>query len=346
MKTWFDWMDCYYEPAVQEIADDQETKQLKKIVMERLGPQASCVQPSRLGLRKAVVVIAAAVIVCCMGMGALAAVEFPWDGIFGNYFGTDAKEKATELEMPGEGLELSSTDAGCTLTLNGALFDGEKLYLPLTLSLDQDVPNADWSYYAMGTTDQGEGSGAVVLPDEDPNDHKVELMCTLSGSSLKSGKNIVWNIKYLYANRADEAGNTQTVWEKEGEWNFSFVVPEAQPALEWSVPDGTCDPVTGIAVAQVRLTTMRLSLVFDGLPEDAAVRDTLSESQIVLCFENGTTRPLGSWEDGMREAQGSIDAEKSPIGKAYYEVSCEYGDLIDPAQITAIEVNGCRISAQ
>ncbi len=42
--------------------------------------------------------------------------------------------------MPGEGLALTATDNGCTLTLNGALFDGEVLYLPLTLTFENGMP--------------------------------------------------------------------------------------------------------------------------------------------------------------------------------------------------------------
>lgn len=347
MKTWFDWMDRYYEPVVQEIADCQETEQLKNIVLERLNaPTRSVAHPIHRGFRKATMLIAAAVLIGCVGMGALAAVGFPWNGTLDQYFGPGAKEETTELGMPGEGLELSVTDEGCTLTLNGALFDGEKLYLPVTLSFEENIPNSDWNYYAMGMANYGGGNGSSVLPDENPGDDKVDLMCTLRGSELESGMPITWKVEYLYANCTDAEGNTQTVWEREGTWVFSFVVPEAKQVIEWTAPDGTTDPVTGIEVEQVRLTPMRVSVVFDDLPGNATVRDVLSKSKIVLCFADGTTRSLAGWEEGLREAQGSADPTRSPIGKAYYEVCCEYGEFIDPAQIVAVELNGCKISAQ
>ncbi len=36
MKTWFEWMDEYYEPFVQEISDEKKLEPLKKREMENL----------------------------------------------------------------------------------------------------------------------------------------------------------------------------------------------------------------------------------------------------------------------------------------------------------------------
>lgn len=342
MKTWFEWMDCYYEPAVQEVADAEETERLKAQVMERIGVGTadSHIRPRR-GLKKAAIAIAAAAFACCVGVGAMAAVGFPWDSVFGGYFGDNAQEQALELGMPGNGLELSAKDGGCTLTLKGALFDGDQLYLPLTLSFDQEKPNPDWSYYVMGLVEGRGDAGSVMLSDENQDDQSVNLMCKLDGSGLKSGQTITWNVIYLYANSADEVGNTTCEWEKEGEWSFTFAVPQAQPTQVWDIPDGVSDPVTGIPLRQVRLTPMRVSLVFEGLPDDSDMRNTLSEAQIVLHFADGSMRDLG--KGGNRDAQGTIDAQTSPIGQAYYEVSCEYDEFLDPSQITAVEINGYSV---
>ena len=116
--------------------------------------------------------------------------------------------------------------------------------------------------------------------------------------------------------------------------------------MQLAVPQAAADPATGIAIAQVRLTPMRVSVVFEGLPDDAGVRDALSRAQIVLHMADGGTRTMGTWEDNVRAAEGSIDAAASPIGRAYYEVSCEYGELLDPSLISAVEVNGCLIPAE
>ena len=345
MKTWFEWMDQYYEPPVRPQTDEAQTARLKQTVLRRAGTQPVCApalaRPHR--WRRFTVVAAAAALACCVGAGALAAVGFPWGGVFGKYFGADAQNRAAQLGMPGEGMALSTTDGGCTLTLNGALFDGQTLYLPLTISFDNGMPEQGLSYYAMGTA-QGASSGSSrTLADENPADNSVDMMCTLSGAELQSGQTLHWEVFALYGNHADAQGNTHTVWQQEGNWAFNFTVPQAAASKELPVPDGSSDPATGIAIAQVRLTPMQVSVVFDGLPDSADVRDALSCADITLHFADGSTRTMGTWADGVRAAGGSIEEAISPIGRPYYEVSCEYGQILDPAQITTVEVNGCLV---
>lgn len=96
------------------------------------------------------VLAAAAAMACCVGAGAMAAAGFPWQSVFGQFFGPAAHSQAASLGMPGEGLALTATDNGCTLTLNGALFDGEVLYLPLTLTFENGVPAQGLTYYGPG----------------------------------------------------------------------------------------------------------------------------------------------------------------------------------------------------
>lgn len=345
MKTWFEWMDQYYEPPVCPQTDKAQTARLKQMVLQRACARLACAPaPAKHRRRRRLAVIAAAAaLACCVGAGALAAVGFPWDGVFGQYFGPGAQDSAALLGMPGEGMALSASDGGCTLTLNGALFDGQTLYLPLTVSFDHGMPEQSLTYYAMGTA-QGASSGSSrTLADENPADNSVDMMCTLSGAGLQSGQTLHWEVFALYGNRADAQGNTRTVWQQEGSWAFTFTVPQAAASKEISVPNGTVDPATGTAIAQVRLTPMRVSVVFEGLPDSADVRDALSRADITLHFADGSTRTMGTWADGVRAAGGSIEEAVSPIGRPYYEVSCEYGQFLGPAQITAVEVNGCLI---
>ncbi|WP_367925038.1 DUF4179 domain-containing protein [uncultured Ruthenibacterium sp.] len=347
MKTWFEWMDEYYEPFVQEISDEKKLEPLKKRVMENLheSKEKTLCSEKRFGRFRGWGIVAAAIaMVCCLGVGAMAATAFPWDGVFGKYFGSGAQDQADALGISGEGMNLVSTNSGCTLTLNGALFDGEKLYLPLTISFEEVNPDPNLMYYVFGKADKGNSAGSRMLQDENPNDKEVNLMCTLSGPEIKSGEPITWDIFELYANCSDENGNTKVVWEKEGQWNFTFTVPQSQQVHEMEVTQEAADPVTGVPIAQIRLTSMRISVVFDGLPEDSSIRDTLSDAEIVLHLDDGSTRVLGTWEDGVREAQGAIDENVSPIGRAYYELSCEYGDFIDPMRIIAVDINGCNVA--
>ena len=340
MKTWFDWMDDCYVPAVTEMSDAQTTQRIKARVQERLSVQTH--RAKRFSFRRVAILAAAAALAVCIGVGAMAASVFPWDGVFGTFFGAGAQSQAASLGMPGEGLALSASNGGCTLTLEGVLFDGEQMYLPLTLTMEDETPNPTLSYYAMGQTAGGEGGASRVLEDDNLSDRSVKLMCTLQGGNWQSGDTITWNIQYLYATRPMENG-TEVAWEKEGNWSFTFKVPQAEQAQAQMVSAGTSEPVTGISIAQIRLTPMRVTVVFDGLPEEAGVRDTLSEAQIILTLSDGSTCTMGTFEEGVRAAQGSIDEKTSPIDGAYYEVSCEYGEFIAPDEVEAVSINGLQI---
>lgn len=359
MKTWFEWMDrCYAPPVEEALGTQQEAARLKEKVFAQLHsrpapaavPAAQPTRPRR--LRRMAVLAAAAAMACCVGAGAMAAAGFPWQSVFGQFFGPAAHSQATSLGMPGEGLALTATDNGCTLTLNGALFDGEVLYLPLTLTFENGMPAQGLTYYAWGEAQGIAGSGSVpVSADEASAGNAVNLMCKLSGAGIQSGQTITWDVSYLYGNHRYEGSGgqapyTQTELEQEGQWSFTFTVPQAKPTVQLAVPQAAADPATGITIAQVRLTPMRVSVVFDGLPDDAGVRDALSRAQIILHMADGSTRTMGTWENNVRAAEGSIDAAASPIGRAYYEVSCEYGELLDPSLISAVEVNGCLIPAE
>lgn len=164
----------------------------------------------------------------------------------------------------------------------------------------------------MGQTAGGESGASRVLEDDNLSDRSVKLMCTLQGGNWQSGDTITWNIQYLYATRPMENG-TEVAWEKEGNWSFTFKVPQAEQVQAQMVSAGTSEPVTGVSIAQIRLTPMRVTVVFDGLPEEADVRDTLSEAQIILTLSDGSTCTMGTFEEGVRAAQGSIDEKTLPL---------------------------------
>ena len=104
-------------------------------------------EPRRGRLRAAL--LAAAVLACCVGGAALAPGAFPWGGAFSARFGADAQQRAADLGLPGEGLGLSATSGGGTVTLEGVLDDGEKAYIPVTLTFeDGALPDAGLQYYA------------------------------------------------------------------------------------------------------------------------------------------------------------------------------------------------------
>lgn len=132
-------MDDCYVPAVTEISDAQTTQRIKARVQERLAVQTH--HAKRFSFRRVAVLAAAAALAVCIGVGAMAASVFPWDGVFGTFFGAGAQSQAASLGMPGERVALSASNGGCTLTLEGVLFDGEQMYLPLTLTMEDKTPD-------------------------------------------------------------------------------------------------------------------------------------------------------------------------------------------------------------
>lgn len=370
MKTWFDFMDAYYAPeaAPAKGAGEKDARRAPdgawredqaaaarigalvegRLAKERpvdVGPAAGWRMeqgtdkkadraPRRGRLRAAL--LAAAVLACCVGGAALAQGAFPWGGAFSARFGADAQQRAADLGLPGEGLGLSATSGGVTVTLEGVLDDGEKAYIPVTLTFeDGALPDAGLQYYAMGL-------GNVPLPGaETPAGNSVKLLCTAEHPGLGAGDALTVNIPCLWATRTDAAGTSTAAWEQEGQWDFTFTLPQAQEPTVTDVPAGTADPETGVQIAQVRLTPMRVSVVFEGPADSAGERDAMSRAQIALHFADGTERVM---PEGGRAAGGA--ATGGPIGRPYYEVSCEYGGFIDPAQVTAVEVNGARIAVR
>ncbi len=374
MRTWFDFMDAYYAPeaAPAKGAGEKDARRapdgawredqaaaarigalvegrLAKERPEDVGPAAGWRMeqgtdkkadraPRRGRLRAAL--LAAAVLACCVGGAALAQGAFPWGGVFSARFGADAQQRAADLGLPGEGLGLSATSGGVTVTLEGVLDDGEKAYIPVTLTFeDGTAPDAGLQYYAMGL-------GNVPLTEaEAPAGNAAALLCTAEHPGLGAGDALTVSIPYLWATRTDEAGASTVAWEQEGEWNFTFTLPQAQAPTVVDVPVGTADPETGAQIAQVRLTPMGVRVVFDGLSESTQERDAISRARIVLHLEDGTTRTMADWGEAAGRAAGGA-ATGGPIGRPYYEVSCEYGGFIDPAQVTAVEVNGARIAVR
>ena len=84
------------------------------------------------------------------------------------------------------------------------------------------------------------------------------MMCKLSGAGIQSGQTITWDVSYLYGNHRYEGSGgqapyTQTEWEQEGQWSFTFTVPQDEPTVQLAVPQAAADPATGITIAQVRL---------------------------------------------------------------------------------------------
>ena len=180
MKTWFDWMDTYYTPRPQpEGAQEGETERILALARQKLGlagdaPQAQPgprPRPAARRIRRLWALAAAAALLFCLGVGtAAAAGVFPWASI-GEFFGAGSQQQAASLGMPGEGLSLTQTKEGVTVTLEGVLDDGMAAYLPvqLTFADGQYDPDLRYNIWAILTPAGPVSDGVSCRQLEDPD---------------------------------------------------------------------------------------------------------------------------------------------------------------------------------
>ena len=158
MKTWFEWMEEYYLPQPQP-NDSQpgESERILALVRQKAGLNSRPRRPRRLWA-----LAAAAALAVCLGTGALASGVFPWQSMKA-FFGTDGQQQAASLGMSGEGLSLSQTKAGITVTLEGVVDDGSMAYIPAQITFEEGQydPSLSYSVFAVlespnprGQTDQ------------------------------------------------------------------------------------------------------------------------------------------------------------------------------------------------
>lgn len=346
MKTWFEWMEKYYLPQPQP-NDSQpgESERILALVRQKAGLKRQPRRPRRLWA-----LAAAAALAVCLGTGALASGVFPWQSV-GDFFGADGQQQAASLGMSGEGLSLSQTKAGVTVTLEGVVDDGSMAYIPAQITFEEGQYDPSLSYSVFAVLEspnpvdrRTNGVGCRPLEDSDPTDNTVPLLLTASHEGLQTGDSVQLEILSIFGNTVAADGSTETTWNWEESMRFSFTLPESQPVVTVHVPTDTMEPQTGVPIAQVRLTPMRVEVIFGEHPEDSQVRDSLSRVSLALTFTDGTTRTLPEgWEKGgERGAEGS-GTGSSTFDGPYYKVTCEFDALLDPSSVTAVTVNGIQI---
>ncbi len=370
MKTWFDYMDAHYAPQPDAVQDQNvDTARILALARRKAGldpagqeetkrfdaaaktPAPLRAAPSRPARRRRLwaAAVAAALAICLGCAGAAATGVFPWQAV-GNFFGADARQQADSLGMPGEGLALTQSRDGITVTLEGALDDGYMLYVPVQLTFDDGQYDPDLEYALMTSlrpnkwVDGWTSSGSCLqLEDPDPADDTIPLLLCATHQGVGAGETVELQVQAIYGRTEGDNGFTDAPWRWEHTLSFSFALPQSQPAVTVAAPAGTAEPDTGVPIAQVSLTPMRVSVVFQGHPEDSAVRDTLSSVPVAITFTDGTTLELtDDWGNAARSA-GGANGGNSPIGGPYYQVSVAFGTLRDPADVACVTVNGVEI---
>lgn len=357
MKTWFDWMEEYYLPQPQQEAPHPgETERILALVRRKTGLEEAPPLTRQIPVRRAVRprrlwgLVAAAVLAVCLGTGAMASGAFPWFSV-GAFFGADGRQQAECLGMPGEGMSLSQTKDGVTITLEGILDDGSVAYIPAQITFEEGRYDPALNYHPFATLkptnplQNGSGSvGSRALEDPDPTDTTVPLMLAADHEGLQAGDTVRLEILALYGNTEAADGSTSTAWEWEGNMTFSFMLPESRPAITVQAPADAIEPQTGVPIAQVRLTPLQVEVIFAEHPADSQVRDILSRVPISLTMQDGTTCTLPEgWEGaGHRTAEGSGTGLPDFDGPCY-AVRCEFGTILDPASVASVIVSGIEI---
>ena len=308
----------------------EKERQVRRLLAAEKGPRPAL----RLHRRRWAVLAAAAALTACLAVGAGAARA--WSGDFAAFLGLGGG--ADSLGDMSKGLGLSQTLPGGTVTLEGVLGDDYCIYLPFTVEAPQgQVLDGTLDYGFDNCTLYSDASNGMVqhvqmLPDDDPTDNKLRFVMMASSTEPLRGKTAeatVWNL-FSYPTDTSRLHDEDAVVP--GRFEFSFRLDYEDRSV--LVSDQSTDVGLGWPLARLELSPVSVYLELDGLPEDEM--NPAFDASVVLIGADGSRQALVSdWEYDQTgqgiPALGFASGEKTVF---------QLFRAIDPAQYTAIEVNG------
>ena len=287
----------------------------------------------RVHRRRWAVLAAAAALTACLAVGAGAA--HAWSADFAAFLGLGEEDSLGDMSL---GLGLSQTLPGGTVTLEGVLGDDYCIYVPFTVEAPEgQVLDGTLDYGFDNCTLYSDASDGMVqhmemLPDDDPTDNKLRFVMMASSSKPLRGKMAeatVWNL-FSYPTDTSRLHDEDAVVP--GRFEFSFRLDYEDRSVV--VCDQNTDVGLGWPLARLELSPVSVYLELDGLPEDEM--NPAFDATVVLIGADGSRQELVSdWEYEQTgrgiPALGFASGEKTVF---------QLIRAIDPAQYTAVEVNG------
>lgn len=289
----------------------------------------------RVHRRRWAVLAAAAALTACLAVGAGAAHS--WSGDFAAFLGL---READSLGDMSKGLGLSQTLPGGTVTLEGVLGDDYCIYVPFTVEAPEgQVLDGTLDYGFDNCTLYSDASDGMVqhmemLPDDDPTDNKLRFVMMASSSKPLRGEMAeatVWNL-FSYPTEPGRLHDEDAVVP--GRFEFSFRLDYEDRSV--LVCDRNTDVGLGWPLARLKLSPVSVYLELDGLPENEP--NPAFDTSIVLIGADGSRQELVSDWDYEQTGEGIPGLSFSQDEKAVRMLL----QAIDPAQYTAVEVNGVQ----
>ena len=287
----------------------------------------------RVHRRRWAVLAAAAALTACLAVGAGAAHS--WSGDFAAFLGLGEGDSLGDMSL---GLGLSQTLPGGTVTLEGVLGDDYCIYVPFTVEAPEgQVLDGTLDYGFDNCTLYSDASDGMVqhmemLPDDDPTDNKLRFVMMASSSKPLRGKMAeatVWNL-FSYPTDTSRLHDEDAVVP--GRFEFSFRLDYEDRSVV--VCDQNTDVGLGWPLARLELSPVSVYLELDGLPEDEM--NPAFDASVVLIGADGSRQALVSDWEYEQTGQGIPALGFASGEKTVFQLF----RAIDPAQYTAIEVNG------
>lgn len=287
----------------------------------------------RVHRRRWAVLAAAAALTACLAVGAGAV--HAWSTDFAAFLGLGEEDSLGDMSL---GLGLSQTLPGGTVTLEGVLGDDYCIYVPFTVEAPEgQVLDGTLDYGFDNCTLYSDASDGMVqhmemLPDDDPADNKLRFVMMASSSKPLRGKMAeatVWNL-FSYPTDTSRLHDEDAVVP--GRFEFSFRLDYKDRSVV--VCDQNIDVGLGWPLARLELSPVSVYLELDGLPENEM--NPAFDTSIVLIGADGSRQEIVSDWDHEQTGEGIPSLSFSQDEKAVRMLL----QAIDPAQYTAVEVNG------
>lgn len=293
----------------------------------------------RVHRRRWAVLAAAAALTACLAVGAGAA--HAWSADFAAFLGLGEEDSLGDMSL---GLGLSQTLPGGTVTLEGVLGDDYCIYVPFTVEAPEgQVLDGTLDYGFDNCTLYSDASDGMVqhmemLPDDDPADNKLRFVMMASSSKPLRGKMAeaaVWNL-FSYPTDTSRLHDEDAVVP--GRFEFSFRLDYKDRSVV--VCDQNTDVGLGWPLARLELSPVSVYLELGGLPENEM--NPAFDASIVLVGADGSRQEIVSDWDHEQTGEGVPSLSFSQDEKAVRMLL----RAIDPAQYTAVEVNGVSFPLQ
>lgn len=288
--------------------------------------------------RMAALLVAAALACCALAAGAAGA--FAWGGDFAAFLGFEKQEPPLLGELS-QGLGLTQTVGGASITLEGVLGDGHCVYIPFTVTAPQGTQLKNAQEYlfdvASFSTDVPGATAVTVqaLPGEQQAENQLRFVLMASVSAPLNGQTAQIELWNMYHNSASGVGARMHDEDAVVPGHFSFAFRLEYEPAGVSLLQEPADAGFESALEKLEISPISVYLQLKA-PVAASEMSALMDTPVALCFADGTRLPVLSWWDIEQGTAGVPSTRFQVDGSLIIRLL----QAVDLSQVTAVEVNG------